>query len=126
MAEQDANSFFVFPKWTNTVRLPLAVLGVFAPLYFAFLLWYASSPAILAVGYAPVQPSPYSHAQHAGKLGLACRYCHTSVEKAGFAAIPATQTCMNCHTHILPESPKLALVRESFPYRVAGPVDQSA
>jgi hypothetical protein len=29
------------------------------------------------------------------------------------AAIPPTQVCMNCHTGILPESPKLALVRQS-------------
>jgi hypothetical protein len=54
----------------------------------------------MAVGYAPEQPVPYSHAVHAGKLGLDCRYCHTTVEKTAFAALPPTQTCMNCHTNI--------------------------
>ena len=33
-------------------------------------------------------------------LGLDCRYCHTSVEKARFAGIPPTETCMTCHSQI--------------------------
>jgi len=36
------------------------------------------------------------------------------VERSFFAAIPPTQTCMNCHAIVLKESPKLAPVRESF------------
>ena len=43
-----------------------------------------------------------------------CRYCHTSVEKAAHASVPPTQTCMNCHTQIRPESPKLTKVKESY------------
>jgi hypothetical protein len=66
------------------------------------------------VGYSPVQPVPYSHALHAGKLGIDCRYCHTTVEKASFAAIPPTETCMNCHTNIRTQSDKLAPIRESW------------
>jgi len=33
----------------------------------------------------PVQPVPYSHALHVGKLGLDCRYCHTTVEQTAMA-----------------------------------------
>jgi hypothetical protein len=33
-------------------------------------------------------------------MGLDCRYCHNTVEDAGFAAIPANQTCMNCHANL--------------------------
>jgi hypothetical protein len=66
------------------------------------------------VGYAPAQPVPYSHALHPGKLGIDCRYCHTTVENAAFAAIPPTQTCINCHARIRAKSDQLALVRESF------------
>ena len=80
------------------------------PLLFGF----GASPKTMAEGYAPVQPVPYSHALHAGKLGIDCRYCHTTVEKAAFAAIPPTQTCMNCHTNIKPESVKLQPVRDSW------------
>jgi hypothetical protein len=57
---------------------------------------------------------PYSHALHAGELGIDCRYCHNTVEQAAHAAIPPTQTCMNCHTNIYPESPLLLPVRESY------------
>jgi hypothetical protein len=64
------------------------------------LICYATSPVTTAVGYQPDQPIPYSHALHVGQLGLDCRYCHTTVENAAFAAIPPTQTCMNCHANI--------------------------
>ncbi|HET6251236.1 MAG TPA: cytochrome c3 family protein [Tepidisphaeraceae bacterium] len=91
---------FVFPRWANYL-LPVIVIGVvggafYAPVLFAF----GASPKTMAIGYAPKQPVPYSHATHAGKLGLDCRYCHTTVEKTAFAALPPTQTCMNCHTNI--------------------------
>jgi len=66
------------------------------------------------VGYQPKQPLPYSHAVHAGKLGIDCRYCHTTVETAAAAALPPTQTCMNCHATILADSEKLLPVRESY------------
>ena len=70
---------------------------------------------LLASGQdAPRQPVPYSHATHAGKLGMDCRYCHNTVERTGFAAVPATQTCMNCHSIVKATSPLLAPVRESY------------
>jgi hypothetical protein len=90
--------------------LGLAVL----PLYVGLLLAYGANPTSLTVGYAPLQPVPYSHALHAGKLGIDCRYCHTTVEKAGMAALPPTEVCMNCHKAIFPNSAKLAEVRKSF------------
>lgn len=68
----------------------------------------------MAVGYEPIQPVPYSHALHAGKLGMDCRYCHSSVENASFAALPTTQVCMNCHTAIKPDSVALQPVRDSW------------
>ena len=56
----------------------------------------------------------YSHAIHAGQLGLDCRYCHNAVEKSWYANIPASSVCMNCHSQVLKDDPKLALVRESY------------
>lgn len=78
------------------------------------LLGLAFDPQTTDVGYRPVQPVPFSHALHAGELGLDCRYCHNTVEKTAFASIPPTATCMNCHTAIHTESPRLAPVRNSF------------
>lgn len=105
---------FIFPRWVNWL-LPAAVLGVLGGgLYSAIVVTFGFSPLTTDVGYQPTQPVPFSHAQHAGQLGMDCRYCHSTVEKAGFAAIPATQTCMNCHSMIKTDSEKLKLVRESF------------
>jgi len=105
---------FFFPRWANkTVPLAGVVLGV-APVYLTFLIWYGASPKTIDVGYQPHQPVPYSHALHAGELGLDCRYCHNTVEQAGHAAIPPTETCMNCHQRVRTKSAKLAPIRESW------------
>lgn len=77
-------------------------------------LGYLLHPNQLDTGYTPVQPVPYSHKLHAGNLGMDCLYCHTSVESAAFAAVPPTETCMNCHAQVKEKSPKLQLVRESY------------
>src|SRR5689334_25381379 len=85
---------FTFPRWANkSVQLAGVVLGV-APVYLTFLIWYGASPKTIDVGYMPEQPVPYSHALHAGELGIDCRYCHNTVEKAAMAAIPPVATCM--------------------------------
>lgn len=88
---------FTFPRWVN-YALPVIAVAIAGGLFYAPTLFVlGASPKTTAVGYAPEQPVPYSHAVHVGKLGMDCRYCHTTVESAAFAAIPATQTCMNCH-----------------------------
>jgi hypothetical protein len=105
----------IFPKWLDSLR-PVIAVGVFGilPVYLVALAYYAGSPRNTDVGYQPEQPVQYSHALHAGELGIDCRYCHTTVEKTAGAAIPPTQTCMNCHAKIYPDSPLLLPVRESY------------
>src|ERR1035438_1917957 len=110
----DLKPLFVFPRWSNTVTLSVLVVLLVFPAYAVALVGYALDPVTLNVGYQPTQPVPYSHALHAGQLGIDCRYCHNTVEKADFAGIPPTETCMNCHKAIRPTSEKLALVRESY------------
>jgi hypothetical protein len=75
--------------------------------------WYYFTPKYTRVGYQPIQPVAFSHATHAGQLGVDCRYCHTGVDKSWFSNIPASSTCMNCHNQVLKDDPRLALVRES-------------
>lgn len=104
----------MFPRWANYLLPALILLGIGGATYVPVLVTYGFSPTTWAVGYMPTQPVPFSHALHAGELGMDCLYCHTTVDKAAFAAIPPTQTCMNCHTAIKPDSPKLAVVRESY------------
>ena len=104
---------FVFPRWFNSVRVAVAVLVLGGGAYAVLLLALGAAPAATDVGYQPVQPVPYSHALHAGRLGLDCRYCHTTVETASHAALPPSATCMNCHATIRQDSLKLLIVRES-------------
>jgi len=105
---------FVFPGWINKLILLLPFLLIGGGLYVVVLVALAGSPSTTDVGYAPEQPVPYSHALHAGKLGIDCRYCHTTAADAAHAAIPPTQTCINCHERIRSDSPRLTLVRESY------------
>lgn len=105
---------FVFPPWTNRVRFLPPALVVLGLLYVGAIFVGVAAPATTDVGYTPQQPVAYSHALHAGQLGIDCRYCHNTVEVSAGAAIPPTQTCMNCHAKIRIDSPKLAMVRDSF------------
>jgi hypothetical protein len=105
---------FVFPPWSNWLREASAVAAIGGLVYAVVLVTGVFSPENSAIGYAPVQPVPYSHALHAGEMGIDCRYCHTTVETTAKASIPPTATCMNCHAHVRTESEKLAPVRHSF------------
>ena len=107
-------SRFLFPRWSNALLPFVLVVGAVAPLYMTLLVAYGFSPKTLDGQYQPVQPVPYSHALHAGKLGLDCRYCHSFVEVASHSNVPTTQTCMSCHTQIKADSPKLTAVRDSW------------
>jgi hypothetical protein len=60
------------------------------------------------------QPIPFSHRHHAGELGIDCRYCHANVADGPRAGMPATDTCMTCHSQIWTSAPMLAAVRDSF------------
>lgn len=95
---------YVFPKWSNLLLPTAIVAGAVVPLYVIFMVAYGFSPKTTDVGYMPKQPVPYSHALHAGTLGIDCRYCHNTVEVSARAAIPPTQTCMNCHAQIHKDS----------------------
>src|SRR2546422_11673915 len=85
----------IFPKWTN--RLPRMII-IGAVLVGGALVagaWYYLTPKYSRVGYQPIQPVSFSHATHAGQLGVDCRYCHNAVEKAWDSNIPARSTWIN-------------------------------
>jgi hypothetical protein len=99
--------FDIWFRRTMVGVLLAAVLGLVA-------LYYYAPQQYTRVGYAPIQPVAFSHAQHAGQLKLSCLYCHTGVEESSVAKIPPSQTCMNCHQAIKADSPKIAAVKTSF------------
>ncbi len=103
----------LFPQWIDRARPLAGALLVIVPLYLLGVLYYAGSPQTTDVGYSPRQPVPFSHAQHAGELGIDCRYCHNTVETAALAAVPPTATCMNCHALIATDSNDLLPIRQS-------------
>jgi hypothetical protein len=104
----------LFPRAANTLPL-VSLVGVLGGGLLVVLLgWYYLSPKYYEVGYMPEQPVEYSHALHAGQLGMDCRYCHNLVEQSPHANVPSTQTCMNCHSQVQTQSAKLLPVRESW------------
>lgn len=104
----------IFPKSANKLPLQIVIyLVVLAGIATAGVTYYMT-PKYTRVGYAPVQPVPFSHKLHAGELGLDCRYCHSNVDQSGHSNIPTAQTCMNCHSLVKADSPLLAVVRQSY------------
>ena len=103
----------IFPRWIDKARPLLGAGLVLAPAYLVAMVYYGGSPRTTSVGYMPRQPIPFSHALHAGELGIDCRYCHTTVETAAHAAIPSTSTCLNCHEQIGVTAESLRPLRES-------------
>ena len=104
----------IFPKWSNAVPVRLLIALLLLGTAVTAGVTYYFTPKYTKVGYMPVQPVAYSHKLHVGQLGLDCRYCHTYVDRSGHANIPDAATCMNCHNQILPDSPALAPIRESY------------
>lgn len=104
----------IFPRSLNLLPLVAAVALAIGGGVATFIVAYYFSYWNVQVGYAPVQPVPFSHRLHAGQLGMDCRYCHANVERSYEAMIPPTQTCMGCHSVVRTESAALAPVRASW------------
>jgi Cytochrome c7 and related cytochrome c len=103
-----------FPRWSNSIPLKLVVCVVVLLIALTAGVWYYFTPKYTRVGYMPIQPVAFPHDIHVAQLGMDCRYCHSFVEVSAHSNIPTTQTCMNCHQQVLPQSPKLEQVRVSW------------
>jgi hypothetical protein len=97
-----------FARWF-LILAPLALVLVLAAPFVA-----ARSDYTTGVGFAPLQPVPFSHAHHAGDLQIDCRYCHTGVEASATPGMPASEVCMTCHSQIWTNAAMLAPVRASL------------
>jgi menaquinone reductase, multiheme cytochrome c subunit len=114
MIRDGSRNRFLFPKWTNLLRPGIVIAAVGGLVYVTVIVTFGFSPKTINVGYKPQQPVPFSHRLHAGELGMDCRYCHNTVERTARAAIPPTQTCMNCHASVRTKSEKLTPVFQSY------------
>jgi len=112
----------IFQRSSNMMaRLSILVVGGIVMGAVFFLFAYNRSDYFTNVHVAREQPVPFSHARHVGQNGIDCRYCHTSVTESHFAGLPPTETCMTCHSQVLPDAPMLEPVRASF--RTGQPIE---
>lgn len=86
----------------------LALIAVIIVVTALFLAWRGLIDAPNVLNEPVEQPVPFSHKHHVGDDGIACRYCHTSVETSKFAGIPPISTCMTCHSQLYTDQPALA------------------
>ena len=105
----------LFPRWSNTIvrgALLLAALTFVAvPV---FLMGWMRTPMVTQQHQRPEQPVPFDHALHVHGLQIDCRYCHSTVEHAASAGVPATQVCVPCHKPVWLASPQFAPIRRSL------------
>jgi hypothetical protein len=105
----------IFPPSANKyARGSIAVLVVLLATLGLTLDRVSRSPYVTRAETVREQPVQFSHQHHVGGIGIDCRYCHTTVEKAASAGIPPSKTCMNCHSQIWSNSPYLEPVRASY------------
>ena len=73
----------VFSRRADTrLRIVLWLIAAAALLVVGVAFAAARSGTTWRVGVPAPQPIPFSHAIHAGELGLDCRFCHAGVERA--------------------------------------------
>ena len=105
----------IFSRYANSyAKGSIVAVGLLALVAFGTADRLSRSPYMTRAGRVREQPIQFSHQHHVGGIGIDCRYCHTSVEKAAQAGIPPTKTCMNCHAQICITSQYLEPVRESY------------
>jgi hypothetical protein len=110
----------LFPRWANAVYavvlvtfLLIVAAAIAAPMI------YVRTPYGTDQHRRIVQPVPFDHRHHARDDMIDCLYCHPDAETSEHAGIPPTEVCMGCHGQVWPDSPQLALVRESWRTGVA-------
>ena len=105
----------IFHPSTNTIAKASIFGAVFVILG---VLWLTAqivrSSYFTGVNDAIEQPVQFSHEHHVTGLGIDCRYCHVSVEDSAYAGMPATKTCMTCHSQIWTNAAILEPVRASW------------
>ena len=105
----------VFDRSSNALaRASLVLTGLIVIALGVTLDQLQRSPWVTRQGQRPEQPVPFSHKHHVQGLGLQCQYCHTQVEKAAYAGVPPTKTCINCHAQIWTNAQLLEPVRQSW------------
>ncbi|NOK62335.1 MAG: cytochrome c [Chloroflexi bacterium AL-W] len=107
----------VFSPRANLL-VKVSILGIFLTLAVLIGLWMflSRSDYMKQVGedYPIEQPVAFNHTLHVTSLGMNCQYCHNGVAESGYSNVPATETCMSCHSHIATDRDSLIPIRDSW------------
>jgi hypothetical protein len=88
----------IFRPGADTIAtLLLASLGAIPVVAIGLAYQIAGSPYMTAQNVTVHQPVPFSREHHVGGLGLDCRYCRGSVEKARFRAYGFARRMLAMH-----------------------------
>ncbi len=104
----------IFPRSSNWLPIQILVCLLVLGSAVSAGMWYYFTPKYTRVGYQPIQPVAFPHNIHVDQLGMDCRYCHSFVEVAAHSNVPTTQVCMNCHSQVQKDNPKLQPVWDSW------------
>jgi hypothetical protein len=84
-------------------------------------LWFAAAAVVVAafglLGQPPIrptQPIEFTHAVHAGQLGMECLECHRYADKSIYAGLPDAEFCMGCHEDVATDRPEIVKLTRVF------------
>jgi hypothetical protein len=105
----------LFPRWSDTLfRLCLVLAATAIVAIPALAILWVRTPYVTRQFDPPDQPIAFDHRHHVRDEGIDCLYCHHDATRSKNAGVPATQVCMNCHSQVWQEAPRLAAVRASL------------
>src|SRR5579859_1170405 len=105
----------VFPRSANRLVTASYIAGTVALVVGIVVWWFVTrSDFVRYVGEPIQQPIPFPHTIHVNELKLNCQYCHNGVGESAYSNVPATETCMSCHSQILTSDPKIQPLRDSW------------
>ena len=90
----------IVDKYIQIGGISVAVLAVAGITAFA----YFTAPTNVKTGYRTRPARPLQPQTARRNMGMDCYYCHYTVYKAAYAAIPPTEVCMNCHAQGQPRA----------------------
>lgn len=101
------------PEANTAFRLGIVAAGVGLLAILAGGFIYVRSDWFWHVGDSADQPIPFRHDLHVSGVGIACVFCHSTVERVAHAGMPTAQTCLTCHSQILQGASVLEPLRTS-------------
>ena len=96
------------PGATTLYRVALFAVCLLVTLSGVTTYAYFHSPYWNRIGLAPPQPIQFSHRHHTAELHIDCRNCHATVETSARAGLPATHTCLACHSQVFATTTMIA------------------